>query len=105
MVIKLSFSLICSNDRENNTAIATIHNFLVSHGKIARNPEIFQDHFEPPIPLRNRVRDYFEARDMHDNNIRRRNQNPPYVNWGRLVEMSGIIRMAHSVLNENINFR
>lgn len=82
----VTLALICSNDRENNTAIATIHNFLVIHGKIPRNPEIFQDHFQPPIPLRDRVRDYFDARNLRDNNIRRRHQNPPYVNWGRLVE-------------------
>ena len=82
----VTLALICSNDRENNVAIATIHNFLVKHGKIPRNPEIYQDHFEPPNPLRERVRDYFEARDIHDNDIRRRDQNHPYVNWARLVE-------------------
>ena len=38
----VTLALICSNDRENNTAVATIHNFLASHGKIPRNPEIFK---------------------------------------------------------------
>ena len=68
----VTLALICSNDRENNTAVDTIHNFLASHGKIPRNPELCQDHFQPPNPLRERVREFFEARDLHDNDIRRR---------------------------------
>ncbi|MBA45997.1 MAG: hypothetical protein CMB31_05365 [Euryarchaeota archaeon] len=68
-----TLALICSRDLENNTAISTIHMFLVSKNKISMDPEMRQEpDFNRQIRLRDRVRDFFEDREVADAEIRRR---------------------------------
>ena len=81
----VTLALICSKDLENNSAISTIHNFLVKHRKISLNPQIFDDNPDPPVPLRERVREFFEARDFNDDEIRRRLRNQR-IEYRRLVQ-------------------